>query len=413
MARSSSMTTPRAVLFAASALLVALSNPAGASSPASSFSCPNITITSQPSYTQINATSPGAAGVNKYGFEDGRVVRTGDGVFHLAVAEMIGDPRWVLMTIGHWSSPDGWSWTRVGTLRNSSGKSDFSDPCAAVWGASFLWDAPAGRWAMIYVCYNSGPSNSSGWYGNFNGTIWLSHSVTPGDAGIDGPYATSTELLWPLAAAGYTPWQGLQGTDSFFGYQLPNGTWAGFYGTAHTETPNRFAEEWVVGFATAPSLSGPWTRYPADDPVVMQITAGHTENPMVFPLPSGMNAGLGGVMGVFDMLNAEGQGFGFTCSADGVNWLPGVLVPTQGGARTPFSLLPMTSSDVRKNAGLLRSGGVDERTLEAWMRQGEGEGEGEEVEAGSEGSAPYFLFYSQNQPSGYESVRTALVTLSW
>ena len=42
---------------------------------------------------------------NKYGFEGGSVVKV-DGVYHLFVAEMAGDPFWVKMRLAHWTSPD-------------------------------------------------------------------------------------------------------------------------------------------------------------------------------------------------------------------------------------------------------------------------------------------------------------------
>jgi hypothetical protein len=389
---------------AAAALLLIVGT---ASAASASSSCPNVTITSQPSWSVMNSSTPGASGgANKYGFEDGRVVRSATtGHFHLAVAEMVGDPKWVGMSLGHWMSEDGWTWTRSGTLRNCSGRTDGSDPCAAVWGPSFLFDPSANRYALAYVCYNSAPSNSSGWYGNFNGSIFVAYADAEGDAGLDGVgeggFTTNqTNVLYPLPG-GYRPWQGLQGTDSFFPYPLPNGTWAGLYGSAHTESSP--VAGWVIGFATSPSLLGPWSRFPEDDPELVYMTTNTTENPMVFPLPAGMGAPPGAVMAVFDYIGQEGTGFGIACSQDGVTWPRGALVPTPGGARTPFSLLPMTPADVRANRAALLEGGVSAAVVAAWE---------EEVEVEVGGSAPYWLFYSQ-QVGGYEVVRTALVTLSW
>ena len=57
---------------------------------------------------------------NKYGFEGGTVIKLTDG-YHLFTAEMVDDPHWVKMKLGHWLSKDGKSWTRLGTLMESSG----------------------------------------------------------------------------------------------------------------------------------------------------------------------------------------------------------------------------------------------------------------------------------------------------
>jgi len=49
---------------------------------------------SSPDYSVINATTPGMQD-NKWGIEDGLVVKLEDGSYHLITAEMIGDPMWV------------------------------------------------------------------------------------------------------------------------------------------------------------------------------------------------------------------------------------------------------------------------------------------------------------------------------
>src|SRR5690242_14883019 len=68
---------------------------------------------------------------NKYGFEGGRVVKV-DSTYHLFTSEMVGDPIWVKMKFGHWSSPDGLQWKRVSTLYESSGEFQGKDPRAAL-----------------------------------------------------------------------------------------------------------------------------------------------------------------------------------------------------------------------------------------------------------------------------------------
>ena len=50
----------------------------------------------------ITVAHPDAAG-NKYGFEGGRVVKVG-GVYQLFTSEMVGDPQWVKMKLGRWTT---------------------------------------------------------------------------------------------------------------------------------------------------------------------------------------------------------------------------------------------------------------------------------------------------------------------
>jgi hypothetical protein len=76
------------------------------------------------------------------------------------------------------------------------------------------------------------------WYGNFNGQIAHAVSTVVGADGIGGPYEDRGVVLQPGPAS--QPWEGLQGTDSISPpFALPDGTIAAFYGSAHTETPNR------------------------------------------------------------------------------------------------------------------------------------------------------------------------------
>ena len=67
--------------------------------------------------TIVNASHPGSRG-NAHGFEDGSVVRIG-AALHMLVSEEFGDPKWVRMRLGHWTTRDPFgeaNWTRVGTL---------------------------------------------------------------------------------------------------------------------------------------------------------------------------------------------------------------------------------------------------------------------------------------------------------
>ena len=107
-------------------------------------------------------------------------------------------------------------------------------------------------WLLTYVGYRAAGSNSSGWLENFDGTIYSRYAEEAGDAGLDSsfgegavqPNASSPafggdrELIGPDDFQVNGPWphecQGMQGTDSFYPYQLADGSWAGFAGTGYT-----------------------------------------------------------------------------------------------------------------------------------------------------------------------------------
>ena len=173
--------------------------------------------------------------------------------------------------------------------------------------------------------------------------------LAPDDFRVDGP--------WPHVC------QGLQGTDSFYPFALHDGTYAAFVGTSHQETPNPWPEpsggKWPVSLATSPTLFGPWTRRnpgggpPADAPCV-DLNAGFAENPIVSRRPDDASA----FQVIHDVINAEAVGFGFGCSADGLDWERTTVVPLPFGARTPFGLLPMTPSEVAARAADIVGYGV-------------------------------------------------------
>ena len=105
------------------------------------------------------------------------------------------------------------------------------------------------------------PSNATGWYVNFDGKIWLAKSKTPGRYGIGGPYQDLKIILQPDSKS--QPWEGLQGTDSMFVYNLKgkDNVYLGFYGRANTQSTWKAQDnKWFVGLATANSLEGPWVR---------------------------------------------------------------------------------------------------------------------------------------------------------
>src|SRR5215213_2977197 len=87
-----------------------------------------LTLIEQHGTPVITTRSPGAKGI-KYGFEGGRVVKVRR-TYHLFTSEMVGDPVWVRMKLGHWRSDDGLRWTRVSTVFESSAEFAGKDPRA-------------------------------------------------------------------------------------------------------------------------------------------------------------------------------------------------------------------------------------------------------------------------------------------
>jgi len=380
--------------------------------------CPSVKLVWMPNSTQINSTSfPGTC---KHGVEDGIVVRRKDGGFSMVAAEMYADPMWIAMQLGIYGSSDGLGWDRKRAVRRSSADvKDGNDPHAASWGPFFVHDPKNDTWLLSYVGYRSAPGNSSGWLENFEGTIYARYAEHAGDAGLDSsfgegapqPNMTSPAfggdrvLVRPDDFKVNGPWpyecQGLQGTDSFYPYQLEDGSWAGFAGTSHQEADDKFpgVGKWPVSLATAPDVSGPWTRYnpankskeaAAEAPCV-DINGGFTENPIVSRRPDKPAA----FQMVFDDLAAEHEGFGYACSKDGLQWSESVLVPVPGGTRTPFGLLPMTEAEkAARKADVLAAGIITAKDYVA------------------ANTSLQWAFFTQNQ-HGWEAFRTSIVQIAW
>lgn len=112
------------------------------------------------------------------------------------------------------------------------------------------------------------------------------------------------------------------------------------------------AHEWLVGLASSPNITGPFTRLPTGNPVPLINPPTFNENPLVYQLPSGV------YVSVFDFLEPEvtsgkSNVFGFSYSNDGVNW------PASNGAAV--SLAPSNGttpwfSVVRTPLGLIDEG---------------------------------------------------------
>ena len=200
-----------------------------------------------------------------------------DGTYHFFTSEMVGEPMWVKMKIAHWISTDGKAFTRRSTLFESSGNYDGSDERAALWSPMPVFDKEEGLWNLFYVAYRCAPDTPVSQFRNYEGKIWRAVSEVSGEEGLGGPYRDIGIVLRPGPDS--QPWEGLQGTDSFFPFEV-GGNWYAFYGSAKVE---RLPIEFLgVGLAEAPKLAGPWRRRESGNPVLIHPC--FTENPIVTKL---------------------------------------------------------------------------------------------------------------------------------
>jgi hypothetical protein len=302
----------------------------------------------------LTTKSPGAEG-NPYGFEGSRVVKVGS-TYHLFTTEMTGEPRFVKTKLAHWISDDRVHWRRESTLFESTADLSGRDPRASLWAPMPVFDDHANRWEIFYVGYRAEPEGSPyppksspaennphlfhvapqdlnpHIFYNYNGTIWRAVSTNPGSAGISGPYRDAGIVLHPGPDS--QPWEGIQGTDSFFPYRVGN-TWYAFYGSCHCESLSRSA--WQVGLASAPTLAAQWTRLPTGNPVL--VDPHFVENPIVAQLTDGT------FVVVYN--GPQADGFGYATSNDGMHWgegrsvsiLPAGVEHWAQRIRTPLGLI--------------------------------------------------------------------------
>ncbi len=289
-----------------------------------------LSVTKQFDEPILTINSANAIG-NKYGFEGGRVLKL-NGTYHLFTSEMVGDPFWVKMKLAHWTSRDRLHWSRVSTLFESSGDFTGKDPRAALWSPMPIYDQAERLWNLFYVAYQCAPDVPGKWLTNHEGRIWRAVSKVKGLGGIDGPYEDVGIIL--QRGKDSDPWEGLQGTDSFFPYPVGN-KWYAFYGTGHTEKLP--ISLWQVGLAWAPSLAGPWKRCTELNP--LNIEKVFIENPVVTKLPDAT------YVAVYDTKVERSVGYAF--SIDGIHWTPGkaLIVQKDKGiwaseVRTPLGLIP-------------------------------------------------------------------------
>ena len=277
----------------------------------------------------INRTTPGAED-NKFGFEGGRVIKIGD-TYHLITAEIYDEPRWIAMRLGHWTSPDGVDWRRVGTIRQSDGDFTGTSQRSSVWGPMVVFNDDDNRWHLVYVCYKGKPDEPNIFWSNHDGVIQHAVSSVEGLEGIYGPYEDKGILM--RYDDNPDPWEGLQGTDSFFPYKVGD-NWYAFYGSATTQDLENC--QWSIGLAQADRIEGPWKRMSHLNPVDL---GGFAENPIVMQLENGVYIAI--VDGGFEVGKP-----GYTLSWDGIHWsklryidLESPAKKWWGMMRTPLSLI--------------------------------------------------------------------------
>ncbi|HEV8292194.1 MAG TPA: hypothetical protein VGP94_09730 [Tepidisphaeraceae bacterium] len=283
----------------------------------------------------ISRSTPGAQD-NKYGFEGGRVVLL-DGIYHLFISEMNADPKWTKTRLAHWTSTDGFNFTRQSTLFDSSGDFTGADPRAALFLPMPVFDEELKRWTLFYSAFRSAPNQKDRWLINHDGRIYRALSQTAGRNGIGGPYKDIDIALQPDKNS--DPWEGLQGVDSFFPFKIGHRNWLSFYGSAQTQkVPTTY---WAVGLASAPSLTGPWTRLSRINPILYP----RAENPHVVQLKKNLYAAI--YDAIFETA-PDSLKVPYTFSTDGLQWSETKYIQLSPGennwikqVRTPLSLIPI------------------------------------------------------------------------
>ncbi|MHC4637331.1 MAG: alpha-glucuronidase family glycosyl hydrolase [Planctomycetota bacterium] len=288
------------------------------------------------------------------GFEGGRALKLGD-TYHMFPTERAGirgrerSYDRIKTRIGHWVSKDALNWKRLAPLYQASGKYTYikpdnpaSDRRASLWAFMPVFNEKEDRWNGFYVAYTCNPEIDPV---HCFGRIWRSVSKTPGIEGIGGPYEDVSIIIEP-GLQSYA-WEGRQGVDSFFPYQVGD-KWYGFYGGAFPfEDQQRIygtRGKWHVGLAEANEPAGPWFRMGPDMNPVTSIHPTFLENPIVTQLPDGTYIAMfdGGPL----FLNLPNM-FGYSLSRDGINWSNATYFPIRTKVkrwwqtmRTPLGLIP-------------------------------------------------------------------------
>ena len=138
--------------------------------PSPQPACPSAVVALAFPYSQINASHDKT---NRYGLEDGMVVRRQDGGFTMITAAMYGDPFWIRMRLDLFKSSDGLQWVKSRSIRVSDANFNGTSTHSSSWGPMLAFDASNKTWMLSYVGYRGAPSNSSGWLGNFDGRMYV------------------------------------------------------------------------------------------------------------------------------------------------------------------------------------------------------------------------------------------------
>ncbi len=276
----------------------------------------------------LTSGDAGTEGI-EHGLEGGTVKKI-DGVYHLFTSEQMTSPKWVKMRLGHWKSTDGITWERLSTLKESSGNYTGEDTRAALWSPMPTFNESDDNWYLTYVAYRSKPIKDNAFYTNYDGRIWLAKSEVKGKDGFGGPYKDIEVILDSEDAM---DWEGLQGTDSFYPYNV-DGKWYGFHGSAQTHDIMAGAF-WGVGLAEAEKITGPWKRMKTHAPV--DFEAGFAENPIVTKLDNGYYVAV---------MDNDLTGFSYSYSKNGTDWSKAYAIVMEDKVekwwvevRTPLSLI--------------------------------------------------------------------------
>ncbi len=233
----------------------------------------------------------------------------------------------------YWVSRDGLAWKFRAVIKAEAISS--RGAVTPFWEPTPIFDRRSNRWYLFYVEYRG--SSSAG------GKIRMMASTKMGfELGIEGPWRDLGTIMRPDADSQL--WEGPQGVDSFYPYQA-NGRWYAMYGSS-TWSPTNPHPLWLVGLASAPALKGPWKRCQGNPLKVEKV---YWENPLVSRIGDWYVAVYDAVApGAPTYIHNGGHIAGYTCSKDGIHWLPGgrILVQPNGPAnwssdlRTPMGLIP-------------------------------------------------------------------------
>ena len=232
----------------------------------------------------------------------------------------------------YWISHDGKQWQRKPMIISPTVPGAKGFATTPPWEATPVFDHRANCWYLFSVGYRGGDK------------IRLMVAKKQGyQQGIDGPWQqVSGTIMRPGADS--QSWEGVQGVDSFCPYQV-HGRWYAMYGSSNWSPINPHPR-WEIGLASAPALRGPWKRC-AGNP--LQVEKVFWENPIVSRIGDWYVAVYDAVApGAPTYMYNGGHIAGYTCSKDGIHWLPGgrILVQPNGPAnwssdlRTPTGLIP-------------------------------------------------------------------------